>query len=146
MRPDIPLPPQEASLQWRQQFSRSRHRPVTNGSWDNLQPDRAGFRRSLFPARQSIRTEAPLRTSPEARQTRNVPGQLARMTRNAATQLAFASQRTPRARGARVRRPALRNFRGNVSLESPLIARRAPNWPGRLVAVLRSGTRATHDR
>src|ERR1700757_3345800 len=146
MRPDIPLQPQEALSQSRQRFFPSRRRRVTNGSWDNSQPDRDGSPRSLFAAQQSIRTEAPLRICPAALLTRSVLGRLGRMTRNAATQSAFASQRIPRARDARAQRPALSNFRENVSLESRRIARRALNWPERSVAILRLETGARHDK
>src|SRR6478752_130384 len=145
MRPDIPLQLLEASPQSRRRFFLSRRRPVTNDSWDNSQPDRAGFRRSLFPAQQSIRTEAPLRICRAARPARNGPDRLGWMIRNAATQSAFAWQRIPRARDAYARRPALPNFRENVSLESPPIARRAPKCSGRSVATPCLETRARPD-
>src|SRR5438876_12346480 len=90
--------------------------------------------------------EAPLRICPAARLTRSALGLLGRLTRNAATQSAFAWQRIPRARGARARRPALPNFRENVSLESPPTVRRAPKWSGRSVAILRRETRERDDR
>src|SRR5215471_1007274 len=100
MPPDILLPSLEASLLTRRRFFPSRRHPVTNGSSDNAQPDRAGFPKSLLAAQQSIRTEAPLGIFPVACLTRSVPGPLGRMTRSAATRLAFASQKIPRARDA----------------------------------------------
>src|SRR5262249_19953513 len=106
----------------------------------------SGFRRSLFAAEQSIRTEAALRTCPEARLTRSALGRCGRMIRNAVTQSAFAWQKIPRARGARAPHRALPNFRGNVSLESRPIAPRAPNSSARSVAILPLETRARHDR
>src|SRR2546430_4444295 len=56
------------------------------------------------PPRSTLFPYTTLFRSPAARLTRSVLGRFGRITRNAVTQSAFAWQRIPRARDARVRR------------------------------------------